>query len=79
MLSPIQPQIQLSLLRIAATDLTEEEIAQAIQEVNPGVTRELIGNLKVPNSISTNLGVSSAIFTKNNLSYVSTLCLGQFI
>lgn len=69
-LSPIQPQLQLSLLRIAAEDLTEEEIANTIREVNPGVTRDLINNMKISHSLSTNLGVSSAIFAKKNLQYV---------
>lgn len=69
-LCPIQPQIQLSLLRNAAADLTEEEIAQAIREVNPGITRDLINHLKLSNSLSTNLGVTSALFAKKNLQYV---------
>lgn len=69
-LSPIQPQLQLSLLRTAAADLTEEEIAHAIREVNPSITRSLIGQLKQSNSLSTSLGVASAIFAKNNLKYV---------
>lgn len=71
-LSPIQPQLQLSLLRTAAVGETQNEIAHAIREVNPGVTRDLIGNLKVINSISTNLGVASAMFTKNKLKYISS-------
>lgn len=66
-LSPIQPQLQLSLLRTAAAGLTEEEIAQAIHEVNPSITKDLIGNLKTSNSVSTNLGVASAVFAKNTL------------
>lgn len=67
MLSPIQPQLQLSLLRSAAAGLTEEEIAHAIREVSPGVTKDLLGHLRVTNSISTNLGIASAMFTRNNL------------
>lgn len=70
MLSPIQPQLQLSLLRNAAAGNTEEEIAHAIREVNPSVTRDLLGRLKRTNSISTTIGVASAIFTKTNLKYV---------
>lgn len=75
MLSPIQPQLQLSLLRTAAADLTQEEIAHAIREVNPSVTRDLVNNLKVVNSVSTNLGVASAMFTRNNLKYVTFVTL----
>lgn len=67
MLSPIQPQLQLSLLRTAAANLTQEEIANAIHEVSPGITRDLIGHFKTSNSLSTNLGVASAIFAKNDL------------
>lgn len=74
-LSPIQPQMQLSLLRNAAAGLTEEEIAQAIREVNPSVIRDLISNLKISNSLSTNLGVASAVFTKKNLQYVFMSCM----
>lgn len=70
MLSPIQPQLQLSLIRTAAAGLTEEEIGQAIREVNPSITKDLIGNLRTANSVSTNLGVASAIFAKNNLKCV---------
>lgn len=70
MLSPIQPQLQLSLLRTAAAGLTGEEIAHAIREINPTITNELVRNLRTTNSVATNLGVASAMFTKNNLKYV---------
>lgn len=74
-LSPIQPQLQLSLLRTAAVGLTEEEIAHTIREVNSGITKDLIGNLRISNSLSTNIGVANAVFIKNNLKYVSMLMI----
>lgn len=67
MLSPIQPQLQLSLLRTVATGLTEEEIAQTIREVSPSITKDLMSRLKVSNGLSTNLGVASAVFIADTL------------
>lgn len=52
---------------------TAEEIAQAIRETNPDVTRRLSSQLRSTNSLSTNLELASAIFTANNLKYVLAL------
>lgn len=68
-LSPIQPQMQLSLLRTAAAGNTRDEIGSAIREGNPDITRSLVGDLRITNSVSTQLGVASAVFAKNKLKY----------
>lgn len=66
-LSPIQPLMQLSLLQTASAGVTAEEIAQAIRERNPQITKDLVRKLRTSNSPSTTMGLASAIFAQNNL------------
>lgn len=61
--------MQLSLLQTAAAGATAEEIADAIHERNPQITKGLVGKLRTSNSLSTNMGLASALFAQNNLKY----------
>lgn len=61
--------MQLSLLQTAAAGVTAEEIARAIREKSPQITKSLVGRLRTTNSPSTNMGLASAIFAQNSLKY----------
>lgn len=65
-ISPIQPQLLLSLLRTAAAGLTEQEIAEAIGELDSRVITELVSQLKHDTSSHTELGIANAIFADDN-------------
>lgn len=65
-ISPIQPQLLLSLLRTAAAGLTEQEIAETIGEIDPRVITELVSQLKHDASSHTELGIANAIFADDN-------------
>lgn len=66
-LCPLQPQLQLSLLRHAAAGNTESEIGETIREIDSSITRDLLDRLKSTRSDSSDLGLASAIFTADNL------------
>lgn len=72
-LSPIQPLMQLSLLKTAAAGVTAEEIESAIRERNPHITKDLVGKLRTTSSPSTTIGLASAIFAQNNLKYAFSI------
>lgn len=65
-ISPIQPQLLLSLLRTAAAGLTEQEIAETIGEVDSRVITELVSQLKHDTSSHSELGIANAIFADDN-------------
>lgn len=67
MLSPILPQLLLSLLRTAAAGLTEEEIQHAIKEVNPQLLSYITATLRESKNDQTQLEIANAIFTANDL------------
>lgn len=65
-ISPIQPQFLLSLLRSTAAGNTENEIARTIGEVNPRLITNLVSQLKHQQNTHTELGVANAMFTADN-------------
>lgn len=65
--------MQLSLLQTASAGATAEEIARAIHERNPQITKTLVGKLRTSNSPSTNIGLASAIFAQNSLKYATPI------
>lgn len=67
MLSPIQPQLLLSLLRTGAAGLTEEEIGQTINEVNPRVISDLVSQIKYETNNNNEIGIANALFTADYL------------
>lgn len=67
MLSPILPQLLLSLLRTAAAGLTEEQIQNAIRETSPQLLSHLVNLLKQTTDSRTILENANAIFVANDL------------
>lgn len=65
-ISPLQPQFLLSLLRTTASGNTEEEIGRTIGEVNARLISDLVTEIQHERTSLVELGVANAVFAADN-------------